>query len=90
MRLERFVTEGVKMYTARALRVLEDAARLNPPLITLIIPAISAAVKASETKRGVGVDKQLRWVNIFSLSHKIGNNGINANFLIPYICSFLH
>ena len=60
LRLERFVTEGVKMYTARALRVLEDAARLNSPLITLIIPAMSAAVKASETKRGVGVDKQLR------------------------------
>ena len=26
----------------------------------------------------------------FSQIHKVGNNGINANFVFPYICSFLH
>ena len=28
----------------------------------------------------------------FSQAHKVGNNGINANFVFPYIyiCSFLH
>ena len=26
----------------------------------------------------------------FSQRHKGGNNGINANFVIPYICHFLH
>ena len=26
----------------------------------------------------------------FSQRHKVGNNGINANFVFPHICSFLH
>ena len=26
----------------------------------------------------------------FSQTHKVGNNGINANFVSPYFCSFLH
>ena len=26
----------------------------------------------------------------FSRTHKVGTNGINANFVLPYICSFLH
>ena len=26
----------------------------------------------------------------FSHSHKVGNNGIVANFVFPFICSFLH
>ena len=26
----------------------------------------------------------------FSRAHKVGNIGINANFLFPYICGFLH
>ena len=26
----------------------------------------------------------------FSHTHKVGNNGINANFVFPCICSFLH
>ena len=26
----------------------------------------------------------------FSQIHEVGNNGINANFVLPYICSFLH
>ena len=34
----------------------------------------------------------LRWVrySTFSHSHKIGNNGINGNFVLPYNCSFLY
>ena len=26
----------------------------------------------------------------FSHTHKVGNNDINANFVLSYICSFLH
>ena len=26
----------------------------------------------------------------FSHTHKVGNNGINANFVLPHSCSFLH
>ena len=26
----------------------------------------------------------------FSQTYKVGNNDINANFVFPYICSFLH
>ena len=26
----------------------------------------------------------------FSQTYKVDNNGINANFVFPYICSFLH
>ena len=26
----------------------------------------------------------------FSQTHKVGNNGISAYFVFPYICSFLH
>ena len=26
----------------------------------------------------------------FSHTHKVGNNGINANFVFPYICISLH
>ena len=59
-RLERFVTENLKVYTVKALRVLEDMARLHPGVLTLTIPTMTAAVKASEAKRGVGVDKHLR------------------------------
>ena len=34
---------------------------------------------------------QLQLLNsTFSQTHKVGNNGINANFVLPYICSFLH
>ena len=34
----------------------------------------------------------LRWVrySTFSHSHKIGNNCINGNFVLPYNCSFLY
>ena len=28
--------------------------------------------------------------SMFSQTHKVGNNGINANFVLPCICSFLH
>ena len=28
--------------------------------------------------------------SIFSHTHKVGNNDINANFVLSYICSFLH
>ena len=26
----------------------------------------------------------------FSRTHKVGNSGINANFVFPYMCSFIH
>ena len=29
-------------------------------------------------------------LSTFSHTHKVGNNGINANFVSPHICSFLH
>ena len=33
-----------------------------------------------------------RWFGqwTFPQTHKVGNNGINANFVFKYICSFLH
>ena len=61
-KLEKFVEENVKIYQVKALKVLESCAVLYPALLAEVIPTMSSAVKASETKRGVGVDKQLRWV----------------------------
>ena len=36
------------------------------------------------------MSKQVLLCSRFSQTQTIGNNGINANFVFPYICSFLH
>ena len=40
-------------------------------------------------KCGVDVPPRQRIFSTFSHTHKVGNNGINANFVFPYICGFL-
>ena len=61
-KIEKFIEENVKIYQIKALKVLESCAVLYPALLAEVIPVMSTAVKASETKRGVGVDKHLRLV----------------------------
>ena len=58
-----FVDQYVSVYQARVFRVLETVAALCPDLYPdSLLPLCTHAVKMSEAKRGVGVDKPLRYV----------------------------
>ena len=58
--LEQFVMCYLGAYQVRVLRVLEAVSVLYPPPLVQLIPVLTAAVRSTEAKRGVGVDKQLR------------------------------
>ena len=53
----------MKFLGLRALRSLETASVLHPELLSHVISAMTRAVRDSENKRGVGVDKMLRCVS---------------------------
>ena len=36
------------------------------------------------------MNDRLKSYSTFSYTHKVSNDGINFNFVFPYICSFLH
>ena len=56
-----FIERSLAVYQVRVIQVLESVAVLHPSLARDVLPSLTRAIKASETKRGVGVDKDLRW-----------------------------
>ncbi len=58
---ELFLENHLRVFQGRCLRVIESAAVIHPELIAELIPCMTQAIQASEKKRGVGVDKQLRY-----------------------------
>ena len=51
----------------RVLKVLESVSVLCPSIVVDVIPAMTQAVKTSESLRGVGVDKELRFDPYFDV-----------------------
>ena len=58
--VDAFIKQLLKVFQAKALKVIEVIAVLHPDLVVKVIPSLTQGIKDSETKRGVGIDKQLR------------------------------
>lgn len=60
--IQKFFEAHIRLYQAvKVVRTLDSVALLCPDLLKPLIPVMTTAVKASEGKRGVGLDKQLRY-----------------------------
>ena len=58
----RVFLSNLSLYQSRVFRAIEPIAVVYPSLVSELIPAMTQLVKDSEVKRGVGIDKQLRYV----------------------------
>ena len=58
--LRGFLSHHIHVHQGSVLHCLESVAVLHPDLVTKLIPDCSRIIGQSETKRGVGVDSQLR------------------------------
>ena len=58
--IELFVSRRLAGQQTRILRILEVISERCAPILIPVIPALTGAIRTIETKRGVGIDKQLR------------------------------
>ena len=72
-------------------RVLPPKSQPIPNMCSSLSHGFSSKVHCSEKeKRFPGIRMRIRSVSTFSHIQKVGNNGIVANFVFPYSCSFLY
>jgi len=76
---------NLRVHHSRTLKVLEILVDIHAPLLMDLVPDITRAVIECETKRGVGIDKQIR------LSHCVscGAGGGGRRLLcVPYLNTY--